>query len=403
MKGFSLRREYVLLVGLMLLLLITATLSREKSEEMRPTLEPSTFNARPNGLKALYLLYETQGHSVVQFRSSWRRLSADTSLLFAVEPFDKTRPVSQDEMEALKLWVEAGGTFVYIATAPTRGYDPKDPLMGDISVVTGDPNPYTVETVSPASPTLENVKTIAYTTPVRLKTKPESHYTTLLEDRDGTLLLEKKVGRGHLYVSTVADLASNSLLAQEKYDNLPLLLNIAKLATHDQQSSIAFDEYHHGIGFEESAGRQAGVWSITPLPLRLLLLHSALVGLLLVYSSSRRFGQPISVPSSKRRPSTDYATAVAGFWKKSKASDIAFLILYDKLLGEIAHHYFTPDSRPENLLAYTQTEARPLQAELTALFAEGERIRAGKRISERELLTLIQRLENVRRAIPLVG
>lgn len=403
MKGFSLRREYALLVGLMLLLLITATLSREKSEEMRPTLEPSTFNARPNGLKALYLLYETQGHSVVQFRSSWRRLNADTSLLFAVEPFDKTRPVSQDEMEALKLWVEAGGTFVYIATAPTRGYDPKDPLMGDISVVTGDPNPYTVETVSPASPTLENVKTIAYTTPVRLKTKPESHYTTLLEDRDGALLLEKKVGRGHLYVSTVADLASNSLLAQEKYDNLPLLLNIAKLATHDQHSSIAFDEYHHGIGFEESAGGQAGVWSITPLPLRLLLLHSALVGLLLVYSSSRRFGQPISVPSPKRRPSTDYATAVAGFWKKSKASDIAFLILYDKLLGEIAHHYFTPDSRPENLLAYTQTEAQPLQAELVALFAEGERIRAGKRISERELLTLIQRLENVRRAIPLVG
>ncbi|MCX6381968.1 MAG: DUF4350 domain-containing protein [Armatimonadetes bacterium] len=403
MKGFSLRREYALLVGLMLLLLITATLSREKSEEMRPTLEPSTFNARPNGLKALYLLYETQGHSVVQFRSSWRRLNADTSLLFAVEPFDKTRPVSQDEMEALKLWVEAGGTFVYIATAPTRGYDPKDPLMGDISVVTGDPNPYTVETVSPASPTLENVTTIAYTTPVRLKTKPESHYTTLLEDRDGTLLLEKKVGRGHLYVSTVADLASNSLLAQEKYDNLPLLLNIAKLATHDQHSSIAFDEYHHGIGFEESAGGQAGVWSITPLPLRLLLLHSALVGLLLVYSSSRRFGQPISVPSPKRRPSTDYATAVAGFWKKSKASDIAFLILYDKLLGEIAHHYFTPDSRPENLLAYTQTEAQPLQAELVALFAEGERIRAGKRISERELLTLIQRLENVRRAIPLVG
>ena len=223
MKPSPPRKGIALLLGLTLLLLVTATLSREKSEESRPPAEPSAFNAHPNGLKALYLLYEAQGYHVAPLRSSWRSLTQDTGLLFAVEPFEKTRPVSQNEMEALKRWVEAGGTLVYIATAPTRAYDPKDPLMGDIRVVEGDPDPFTVEPANVVSPYIENVKSIAYTTPVRLETKPSAGYATLFGDEEGALLLEKQVGRGHLLVSTISDLASNAILAQEKYDNLPLL------------------------------------------------------------------------------------------------------------------------------------------------------------------------------------
>lgn len=403
MKSLSLRKETVVFVALMLVLLLTATLSRERGEEARPPFEPSAFNPRPNGLKALYLLYETQRRRVAPLRSSWRSLTSETGLLLAAEPFDKTRPVAPDEMEALKRWVESGGTLLYIATAPTRGYDPKDPLMGDVRITTGDPAPYSAEPAAPAAPILQNVRNIAYTTPVRLKTAENAGYETLLEDDEGGLLITKKVGSGRVLISAVSDLASNAILAQEEYDNLPLLINIANIATQGKQAGVAFDEYHHGVGFLESAGGRDGVWRATPLPIRLVSLHLAMLALLAACNGARRFGKPIATPEPKLRPSTDYATAVAGFWKRAKAGDVAFLILYDDFLNAMARRCAAPDARPETLLPYAKTAPLSVQKELQTLFAEGEAVRAGKRLTESEMLALVQRIESVRRAITLVG
>ncbi len=397
-------RELALLFGLLLLLLVTATLSHEKSQEIRQPNEPSTFNAKPNGLKALYLLYQKQNYAVTQLRRNWTNIGSETALLFVVEPLESSRAVSKEEIVSLKRWVEQGGTLVYIATAPERPYDPKDPLMGDIAITSGTATPYTIEPTDTTSPYLKGVDNVAYTSPVRLKTRKNTPYTALIEDPEGGLLLHRRLGNGNLLVSTIADLASNTLLSNEEYGNLPLVVNIAQEATKAQKGSIAFDEYHHGIGFDDNtpAGKE-GVWGVVPIPLKLALLHLILVGGFVLYSGNRRFGHPLPLNVANLRPSTDYATALAGFWRRSKAGDIAFLILYDKFLSDLARLLNAPNSLPETLLPLVQSHQPTVGGELQAIFAEGEEIRAGKRIKEEEMFGLVQRVENLRRAIPLVG
>jgi hypothetical protein len=395
------RREIWAIFALFLVFLLVATLSQERGQEVRSSKEPSTFNAQAAGAKALYLLLEKQGFAVTRQRKDWSHLDPKIGLLLVIEPFHKDRAVQKIEVDHLKKWVEQGGTLLYVASLPERTTNTEDPLAGDVAIRGGSAQPALVApSLVEDSPYLQNVSTIESTSHIRLSAPPS--YQVLLEDDEGALLIHKRLGKGHLLLCAIESLFSNSTLASETHENALLLVNIAHAATSSQRPTISFDEYHHGVGFANSEIQGVGVWSLTPLPLRLfVLLVLALFGFLL-YTRNRRFGAIQYLPSPTYRPAIDYLQALGRFWRRTGSADVAFLELYDQTLHDIAVKFGISTESPAQFLAEGVRVAPTLFQKWRDLFERGEQIRAGERIQERELISLAKQIESLRSEASLV-
>lgn len=397
------RKELWFIGALLLLFLIVATFSRERGQELRPATEPSTFNAQRAGTKALYLLLEAQGLSVTRQRTSWGQLSPQLGLLCVIEPFSAERQITRNELRAMKKWIEQGGTLFYQASLPARGTDREDPLAGDVEIVRGDEKPTSITVDESDSPYLKGLDAIASIS--RIRFSAPAVYHTLLQDDQGALLLEKPMGKGHLILCAIENMLSNATLTDESHDNALLFLQIARTSTSSSRPSVAFDEYHHGVGFETSTATDTptGLWQSTPLPLRLLCLHLFVLLLCFVYNGNRRFGAIVSLPSQAHRPSIDYLEALGRFWKRTNASDVAFLVQYEQLVQEL-HTKFCTEQENNNALFQAMERTSPeFFGRWKNLFQRAEQIRAGERIQESELVILTKQLENLRKEASLVG
>lgn len=395
------RREIWAIFALFLVFLLVATLSQERGQEMRSSKEPSTFNAQAAGAKALYLLLEKQGFAVTRQRTDWSQLDSSIGLLYVMEPFDKERVVQKTEVARLKAWVEQGGTLLYIASLPERTTNTEDPLAGDVAIQGGSSQPALVApSLEETSPYLQNINSIESTTRIRLSAPPR--YQVLLEDDSGALLLHKSLGKGHLLLCAIESLFSNSTLSRDTHDNALLLVNIAHAATSSQRPNVAFDEYHHGVGFANTDLQGVGIWSRTPLPLRLIAMLSLALFVILLYTKNRRFGATQYLPAPTHRPAIDYLQALGRFWKRTGAADVAFLELYDQTLRDLAIKFGIAIETPTQFLTEGGRVAPSLFQKWRTLFERGEQIRAGERIKESELLSLAQQIESLRREASLV-
>ncbi len=163
------------LLALFLLFLGFAAYYEHMGQQTAQPDEPSSFNAKPKGVKALYLL-------------------------IIVEPLDKERPITKSEIAALRKWVEQGGAVLYLVTSPARPLDLEDTIFGDVAIVEGKATGEQVPPVNRHSPFTSDVEKIAVNSPVRLKPDASAHYETLFRDRQGALALHKKLGRGALLI-----------------------------------------------------------------------------------------------------------------------------------------------------------------------------------------------------------
>lgn len=397
------RRELWFIGILLLLFLIITTFSRERGQELRPTNEPSTFNAQRAGTKALYLLLEAQGISTMRQRTSWMQLPPQAGLLCVIEPLANDRRITRPELRAMKSWIEQGGTLFYMASLPERGLDKDDPLAGDVEIVRGDSKPTNITVNEADSPYLKGVSNIASLSRVRLN--GDEHYHVLLQDDQGALLLEKPMGRGHLLLCAIENLISNATLTSETHDNALLFLQIARQSLSSSRSTVAFDEYHHGVGFEMAPLQEntTSLWHNTPLPLRLLTLHLLLVFVLLLWNANRRFGAIVPLPSLSYRPSIDYLEALGRFWRRTHSSDVAFLNHYEHLLSGLHIKYGTSAEDSTLLFQEMKRTTPEFFGRWQNLFQRAEQIRAGERLLESEMILLTKQLENLWKEVSLVG
>ena len=117
-----------------------------------------------------------------------------------------------------------------------------------------------------------------------------------------------KVGNGKVFVLSSDFPLSNEGLGSA--DNGAFVYNL--LQTGGKR--VSFDETHHG----ESAGGDL-VGLLTGTPWGLALLYGTVLGALYVVWSARRLGPPIPVlPPDRRRPTSDYVTAVAGLFRRAR-------------------------------------------------------------------------------------
>src|SRR5881394_1348542 len=99
-------RELWILAGLLLLFVIFVPYLMQAGQESAPVDMPSAANNQKEGVKGFYLWLEQEGFSVEKMKTTWDALDSRARLLILVEPFDKNRPVSLDEIKALEKWIK---------------------------------------------------------------------------------------------------------------------------------------------------------------------------------------------------------------------------------------------------------------------------------------------------------
>ena len=417
-------RELVLLFTLFGLFAVGLLLFEQVGQRATSPTTPSSYNAKAPGVKALYLLMERQGFRTARLQTTWDSLAASDGLIVVVEPFARSRQPLPGELNALRQWIQRGGTMLYFAAGSPRPLDPQDPIAGDIAlaVAPNAPSPAAADSVSLTvesgntaalssvsaqaeasdSPYLRDVEAVSGPAGLRLEPAPKARYDILFRDKQGALVAHKTVGRGHLILSAINLLANNGV---RQADNAVFLVNVAQAAIGGANRTVVFDEYHHGIGFD--AGRDesgAGILASLPRPFWLACLPLASVGLLLLVNGNRRFGAALASGPTGPPPSTDYIGSMARLFRRAGAADVALQTIYERFIFELARSLFVPIETPPDVLAALAAKQHGIDGPaLLALLSRCEAVRQGQPLGEAELLPLARQLDHYRRKCNLVG
>lgn len=397
-------REILGIVLLFGVFLAFALYSERVAQETTGAQVPSMYNAQAGGVKALNLLLERQGFAVADLRSPWNTLSPKQGLLVVVEPLDRDRGLVAGEIEALSRWVKEGGHLLYLVAAPPRPLDPDDPLTGDL-IVTGARSPERAHVVpkDKDADLMQSIKGMKLGGDVRLKPAPNSPYRVLAEDKQGVLAVEKTAGKGKFWAIASTSLATNAGIADA--DNALLLVNAATLAIGQSGKTVAFDEYHHGLGI--AAAGSAGTRSLlaaTPLGVKLIVGHFALLAVILIYNGNRFFGRPLPLPAPAHRSSMDYLGGMARLYKRAGATDIALGTIHQAFVRDLtAALMLTLDAPTAEIVERARRRFALDPNSLNALLLTGTAALNGQRMTETEMLRWMEQYELLRRKLDLAG
>ena len=397
-------RELIGLAALFVVFIATLLGFERVAQETVAHDIPSTLNSQSAGAKALFLLLQKEGFAAQRMETPWTSLSSQVGLLVVIEPLRDDRNITSDELVNLKSWIEAGGSVLFMVTLPARELEPKDKIAGDIAIVKGDKKAKDLPPFAPNSPYVRNVALLHVESPVRLKAGSNSHYQTLFRDEAGALAAEKAMGKGHVILLANSVAASNSAIVQA--DNAILLYNIAAETLKNSHRTIAFDEYHHGVGFESHGSDDPfdrDMFASTPKPIRFVFLHLCALGALLVYVGNRRFGPLRSLHTPAYRASTDYVGSMARLFRRANAGDIAIVTLYRRFVRDLRRQLdLTPDTPMPQLAAQTVRVYKIDESAFLQFLTTCDEIERGRRITEPVMLQLARELDNYRRSCKLV-
>lgn len=404
-KGKRLNRELIGLAVLFVLFITSLLLFERLSQENVSHDTPSTLNAQGPGAKALFLLMQKERFAVERLESPWTSLSPRIGLLTVIEPLNRDRKITEADLDTLKSWIEEGGTVLFMVTLPERPLDSKDKIAGDLAIIEGDKQAKDLAPFAPNSPYVRNMGLLHVASPVRLKVGDKSHYQTLFRDEGGALAVEKAMGKGHVIVLANSIAASNEAIIQQ--DNAILLYNIAFESVKEGNRTIAFDEYHHGVGFErlgEGEKSKGSIVADTPKPGRYVFLHLCALGMLLLYVGNRRFGPMQALHTPAYRPSTDYVGSMARLFRRANAGDIVVTTLYRQFIRDLRRQLDLPPDAPMHVLIAQTMRVYPVnESTLVQFLNRCDAIDRGERVTEAAMLQLAREMDHYRRSFNLVG
>ncbi|MDQ7785353.1 MAG: DUF4350 domain-containing protein [Desulfomonilaceae bacterium] len=371
-------------------------------------LPPSTFSTQPNGYKAAFLLLEELKLPTARLRSRYTRLDSVNRVLIVLDPH--LVPFSRKEIESLIQWVRSGNTLILFHGGP-KIRSPLKPVVGrsgeseamkradskgrsavnrgslaeKLDLVLSRARRGGRSTVEVSLPKLYGVNRLSVSNHTRWK-GVEGKWTTLVEDKEGPIIVSRKMGRGEVTAISDASMASNGALPLEHNVRLIPALVLQK----GKPDKVLFDEYHRGYTAAESFWHYAAAsvfgW---------ILVQVLVAGVLWIYSRrASHAGRYRSLKRPAGRSSLEYVRGMANVFESSRAGTAALDAIVNRFLGQLSRKTGIPlknmeheaDARIESLVG--------LQAGSSDLIREcREAIRAGTETPR--ILTLARRLGRV--------
>ncbi len=328
---FADKRYYVFILLGILSLVIYVQLSIEKDAG-------SIYSAKPFGAKAFFLFLKQRNIPVKPWLHPLNTLDEkeQRGILFVVSP-QKNVNFSQ-----LKSWISAGNDAVYLGSVPESLALLTDEIEKGDEKNDGEAPPAPTSTDKQETTVAQWLRDL-YNESLhseegvavnceddypeicggvqRLSRRAgnETFYvsgsTVIIEDKDGPILMRKKIGEGILWIFTEETVIKNEFI--DKHDNLRLLY---QLATNG--GTVYFDEFHHGYVAPAAKHIQSNKNNI-------YLLAGFIMGFLILLAITRsfRFGPPTPATVESSPSTVEFTSALGLLYSEHNATSVL-------------HHYF---------------------------------------------------------------
>ena len=336
------RRDVIVLGGVLFALALLALLMRPAGEGDNDDPRVSSFLTGSNGAAALYMLMEELDVPADRRLRAW---SADTvgGALVVLAPSEPPLPA---ELEAIRTWLEHGGTLLYGA----GGVRALEPLLGlrltrtlpdnlgplatvRWSGVAAFPEPHPWTSAIDSIPGFDLV--------FAASSRALTGATVLMRTADGDpAVIEMRIGDGRVIAWSDATVLTNRALRAS--DDAALLFVRAAEQFAGRDGALVFDEYHHGYREARPLRALMAVLTGTGGGRALLQVLAACLALLLL--TGARFGAPVVEHTERRRSPLEHVHALAGAYERSDARGRARQLLMAGLERQLGRRVLGGDA-----------------------------------------------------------
>jgi hypothetical protein len=336
----------------------------------------STYSRAPSGYGAWYSFMTERGTPIQRWQKPFEQLAQTSS------PQGKTTLLQINTglqaaslSNAKKAWVETGNTLI---------------VLGTKAAVTQAAF-RTLQTSAAGSVRIDTRRRHAL---------PKNTTNLLLGDRFGAVVWQETLGQGQVIWAVTPYLAANAY--QDDRANYEFLAQLVAQPQH----ALWVDEYLHG--YRDSSGATAQASDQRSRSLLAYLAHTALLpgliqtGVLLllgIWAHNRRFGQPTPITAPVVDNSKAYIEALAAVLHKAQSSEFVVdtirkeeQLQVQRALG-LGNQLLDIDTL---LAAWTQQTGRPA-TELADMLQLRSR---GQKVSDRDLLAWLEKIQTVRHHLP---
>jgi hypothetical protein len=370
-------RKLLTIGGVLLILMIVASVALSPPNDQMPSPIPSTYSAQSAGAEAAYMLLSRLHYPVRRWEDAPTELPTDDSniLLILAEP---TQVPTTKEREAIADFVQSGGHVLFTGSN-IQSFFPD----ADISSI--PPNPKWMS-FSP------NIPSGIARGASHITIQPQAYWGALSEAQfalygasDSYTVVSWGLGEGEIVWWAGSTPLTNAGITRD--DNLAFFLNSISNLSADQRYHIYWDEYFHG--------QRSSLWSYARRPsLKWGLVQIGLLVAAVIFSFSRRSGPVYRVPSVSRLSPLEYVDTLGGLYERAGAASAAVSVSYLRLRYLLTRQLGLPSDTPDGELARAVEERlgwKNFGAE-DVLGRAGSASRASK-IRSRKGLELVQDLE----------
>ena len=452
-----------MVLGLLIALNTASYVQQEQARDSEYAPDRSTYNSGATGTRALFDYLSETGSKVVRWRENTASLLGGKNRPQTFVIIGETQvPYEKTDADNLLKWVEAGGRLVLIdrrpdvhllpASAAWRvttelvNYPAPDVHSNKLEEMTADAPP-----AHPAQPTsltrnvemvvpsrfaalikifstnssgaasegesrminpveVDSTESAAFLfqqgagkgpppppprgigSGIGVEEPPSPAPIVQLTDSRGALMVDYPHGRGRIILLSDPFIVANGGISQA--DNLQLAVN----AIAGAGGLIAFDEYHQGRGATENFV----IAYFRGTPVLAMVGQLALIVLVVLWTSGRRFARPLPLPSVDRRSSLEYVASMAELQERARSFDLAVENVYTRTRRVLMRYAGVGYNTTRSEIAARVAERAGVDRKrVEMLMRDCEEAINGAPIDARRAVDLVARLRRLERRLGL--